>query len=328
MSDIGTIIDLYPKTENILKEVLEGLNREQKTIGSKFFYDKKGSEIFEEICELPEYYVTRSEDAILREFSSEMTSLIGTDTLIIEPGSGSCQKVQYLLRILERPYAYSPVEISKEILAKTAKDLSEKFPKLKIVPICADFLQSFSLPDCLKNKVKKTVTFFPGSTIGNLEPDDAIIFLKKYTSLVQGRSSILIGVDLKKEAHFFLKAYDDSRGVTADFNLNLLTRLNNELQADFDIKKFKHKVTYNDNLGRVEMHLVSLFDQVVNVKDSTFKFKKDETIHTESSYKYSIEEFTEIGKRASLILKKFWTDPNKLFCIYYFEKMRFAKDGQ
>lgn len=314
------IFDFSVESNDMQKEVLIGLSKSQKTIPPKYLYDEKGSLIFEKICQLPEYYPTRSEHEILKTNAIEMASLIGSDALIIEPGSGSGDKIRHLLKVLKNPKGYIPIEISREILLRMTEELHEEFPDLNTIPVCADFTLDLELPLSVDAYSGKKVVFFPGSTIGNLNPSDAVQLLKKFGKMIGHGGAVLIGVDLKKDHQYFEKAYDDSQGITAAFNLNLLERINRELDASFDLKKFAHQAFYNEALGRVEMHLVSKIAQLVRVDHATFRFREGETIHTENSYKYSVEEFCELASKARLEIKKHWQDKKNMFCIYYFEK--------
>lgn len=312
-------LDFEPRTQSILKEVLAGLSQTPKTLSPKLLYDKRGSEIFEQICFLKEYYPTRAETEILLQNSQEMAELIGPNALIIEPGSGAGEKVRPLLRVLDRPTGYMPIEISKDILLRMTDEFLDEFPDLPLYPICADFSQDIELSSQVRSAEKKVI-FFPGSTIGNLTPAEAISFLKRYGKVIGDGGGVLIGVDLKKEKEIFEAAYDDSEGVTAQFNLNLLERLNREVEAEFNPSMFRHRAIYNEELGRVEMHLVSEADQLVKVNQTIFRFREGESIHTESSYKYSVPEFAELCAKARLSLKRIWQDRRRLFCVYYFER--------
>lgn len=314
------LIDHAPNSVNVLKEVLVGLSKSQKSIDPKFLYDEKGSEFFEKICQIPEYYPTRAENEILSHYAGEIADLIGPDAIIIEPGSGSAEKVRHLLKKLESPRGFVPIEISKEILLRTVEELDEEFPSLRTIPVCADFTDDLDLPVSVDAQKGKKIVFFPGSTIGNLDPSDAVGFLKKFTKLMGQEGGLLIGVDLKKDKHTLELAYDDPAGVTGAFNLNLLSRLNKEINAHFDVNNFSHKAFYNEELGRVEMHLESKIPQLVRVNQTIFRFREGETIHTENSYKYTVEEFCELCAKAKLKIKKCWKDSKKLFCVYYFEK--------
>lgn len=321
LESVVEFIDHGVKTQSFLKEILTGLSKGQKMIHPKFLYDKKGSEIFEQICKLPEYYPTRAETEILQANAVDMADYIGEDALIIEPGSGSGEKVRYLLRELVHPRGYVPIEISREILLRMTSEMHEEFPDLKVTPVCADFTQDLELPVTVENVPGKKVIFFPGSTIGNLSPDEALHFLKNYGKMIGEGGGLLIGVDLKKDKETFEQAYDDAQGVTAAFNLNLLERINREAEGAFPVENFRHEARYNEKLGRVEMHLVSNIAQLVRVHQTVFRFLEGETIHTESSYKYSVEEFSELCAKARFSLKQCWKDSNKLFCVYYFEKV-------
>lgn len=314
------LVDHAPSSVNVLREVLVGLSKSQKAIDPKFLYDKKGSEYFEEICKLPEYYPTRAETEILKTYAKEIAKIVGPDALIIEPGSGSAEKVRYLLKELKNPKGFVPIEISKEILVRTVAELDEEFPNLRTIPVCADFTEDLELPLSIESQRGKKIVFFPGSTIGNLDPAEAVGFLKKFVKLMGNEGGLLIGVDLKKDKKILELAYDDPAGVTRAFNMNLLTRLNSEINASFDLENFDHRAFYNEELGRIEMHLRSKIPQLVRVNQTIFRFREGETIHTENSYKYSVEEFCELCAKARLKIRKCWKDSQKLFCVYYFEK--------
>lgn len=299
-------------------EIYRGLASVQKTIHPKFLYDKRGSEIFEEICLTHDYYPTRCEKEILEFHSAEMAELIGERAVIIEPGSGAAEKVRYLLGKLKNPCGYVPIEISREILNRASFEIKNLFPHLEVVEVCADFTSDFKFSHALQGE--KEVIFFPGSTIGNLEPSDAVKFLRRLSHMIKSNGGFLIGVDTKKDSNVFLRAYDDSEGVTARFNLNLLERLNREYEGNFKIDNFSHEVLYNEKEGRVEMHLRASSPQYVRLNDNVFSFMSGETIHTESSYKYTPEEFEGLGLEAGLRPVKNWSDSEGMFRVYYFEK--------
>lgn len=311
-----------PSHQQVLHEVLHGLSRAQKSIPPKYLYDQRGSEIFEQICRLKEYYPTRAEKEILKTYANEMAGLLGDDALIIEPGSGSGEKIRYLIPHLLRPQGYVPVEISSEILWRMTQELNEEFPDLSVGPICADFTQSMDFPLITDSGLGKKVIFFPGSTIGNFTPCEAKDLLAKFRDVMQGEGGLLIGVDMKKDPAILKLAYDDPQGVTANFNLNLLERLNREISANFVPDNFYHEALYNPAEGRVEMHLRSKISQLVRVNQSVFRFQQGESIHTENSYKYSLEEFCELAAQVGFCIKKCWKDSNELFCMYYFEKVQ------
>jgi dimethylhistidine N-methyltransferase len=307
--------------KDISGEIIAGLSMDQKAIDPKYLYDEIGSEIFEKICLLPEYYPTRAERNILKDSSEEISSFIGEDATIIEPGSGSSSKIRLLLQELIRPLAYYPIEISKKILFDSAGEIRRLFPSLTVKPVCADFNQDFAIfMDDLPRNSRKII-FFPGSTIGNFHPSEALSFLQKCSLVIGAKGGVLVGVDLKKERKKLEMAYDDSQGVTAAFNMNLLSRLNCELGASFDVENFRHYAFYNEDEGRIEMHLKSMIDQSVKIHKTIFNFRKDETIHTESSYKYSVEEFSALCSKAKLKVRKTWMDREKLFCVYFLENI-------
>ncbi len=303
----------------VLKEVLVGLSKTQKSLPPKLLYDKRGSELFEKICQIKEYYPTRAETEILKNNSNEISGLIGPDVLLIEPGSGSGDKIRFLLPHLNGIKAYVPIEISRDILLRMTEELHEEFPGLKVIPVCNDFNKEIELPLSVESQGGRKVVFFPGSTIGNFDPPQAVIFLKKIAKLAGSGGGLLIGVDLKKNPEIILNAYNDPHGVTADFNLNLLERINREEAANFDVNNFVHTAIYDEKNGRIEMHLVSKIPQLVRVHETVFRFREGESIHTESSYKYSVEEFSEICAKARFRLQKFWKDHANLFCLYYFD---------
>jgi L-histidine Nalpha-methyltransferase len=309
--------DLAPGEESFRDAVLAGLSRTRKRIPCKFFYDARGSGLFEEICRLPEYYPTRTEIAILDENSDDIAAQMGRHTRLIEFGSGSSQKVRILLQALDRPAAYVPVDISREHLREAAISLAEDFPSVPVIAVCADYTRPFRMPP-LPGADGKRVGFFPGSTIGNFEPDAAVGFLANYARILGPGGEMLIGVDLKKEPEILDAAYNDRAGVTAAFNLNLLERINRELDGDLDLDRFDHLAFYNNAEGRVEIYIRSLADQEASVAGKRFWFAKGELIHTEYSYKYSVEEFRALAARAGFRPVDTWTDPAELFSVHYF----------
>lgn len=318
MIETMTEQELLPQG-NLLTEVIAGLSLTQKALPAKLLYDRKGSEIFEEICRLPSYYPTRTETKILTDNAREMAEMIGENSLIIEPGSGAAEKIRILMREMKGNIRYVPLEISREILLRTSAELIEEFNGIDVFPVCADFTKELSLPLSIDQQKGKKVIFFPGSTIGNLDPDEAREFLVKAAQLIGHGGGILIGVDMKKDKEILRLAYNDPEGVTAAFNLNLLERINRELDAAFVTENFRHEAIYNEEKGRIEMHLESLFPQIVRVDKSVFRFHEGETIHTENSYKYTVAEFTGLGERAGLTFRKHWQDKDSLFSVYYFE---------
>ena len=300
---------------NFLGEVHNGLSGKVKKLNPKWLYDFNGSKLFEEITKLKEYYVTRTEIEILEKNKSEIANLIGERATVIEPGAGESKKISIFLKSLKEPKCYVPSDISKKYLKKIGKKLKKKLPKIDVNPIVDDFTSKKKI----NNKILKNdniVVFFPGSTIGNFEKKEAIHFLKNL-KLKYKPKKIIIGVDLIKKKSVLLKAYNDKKGVTAKFNKNLLKRINKELKANFDIKSFKHSAIYNKSKSRIEMHLISLKNQKVKVQNKNFYFKKGETIHTESSHKYSPKSFNQLANKSGWKVKKIWTDLNRQFSIQY-----------
>lgn len=294
-------------------EVHSGLVSEQKTLPPKYFYDKKGSELFDAITELPEYYVTRTEIELLESHVDEMAELLGADSYLLELGSGSSKKIRLLLEAL-RPKIYVPMDISREHLIESSKKLNKDYPWLTIHAACIDYSRPWDIPDFGEGRYN---AFFPGSSIGNFDPVDALKLLKQVKQLVGHGGGLLIGVDLKKDNALLEAAYNDEQGVTADFNLNLLAHINERLDADFDMENFRHKARYNSEQGRVEMHLECVKDHQVSIDEARYQFATGETIHTENSYKYSIEEFHQLAEQVDFSPVKVWVDDKQLFSIHY-----------
>jgi dimethylhistidine N-methyltransferase len=293
---------------DFLSDVVAGLSLPQKSLPPKYFYDAAGSRLFERICRLPEYYLTRAELALTRRHMAALARFAGRGCELIEYGSGESLKTRLLIRAL-RPAAYLPVDISAAALRAAAQRLYREFPWLRIAPVHGDFSRPLELPPPRARRV----VYFPGSTIGNLTPDEAHAFL----SMTRGQAArLLVGVDMKKDANILHAAYNDSRRVTAAFNLNMLARINRELGADFDLQRFSHYAFYNAALGRVEMHLVSLARQVVRLRRHRFAFDVGESVHTENSYKYSVEEFRTLARDAGFAGKRTWTDRKGLFAVH------------
>ena len=309
--------DHHPDTGDFRQEAAAGLRHEPKSVAPKFFYDKRGSELFDRICELEEYYPTRTETAILEENAAEVAALIGEDCTLIEYGSGSSRKIRVLLEALGERLTYVAIDISKQHLLESANALSEAYPDLEVIAVCADYTKPFELPSPSRCPAGRRVVFFPGSTIGNLSPQDARQFLRMTASRLGPRGSLLIGVDLKKDPKLLHAAYNDVEGVTAAFNMNLLRRMNEELGADFDLSSFRHEAFYNRDAGRIEMHLVSLKDQQVRFNGTSIPFRSGETIHTENSYKFHVEEFHAMAAEAGFRAERVWTDANRLFSLHY-----------
>ncbi|MEX1097093.1 MAG: L-histidine N(alpha)-methyltransferase [Planctomycetales bacterium] len=308
--------DHAPSRTRFLEDVLAGLRARPKTLPCKYLYDERGSRLFDRICGLPEYYPTRTELAIMRRRAAEMARRIGPRAALVEYGSGSCLKTHLLLAHLERPAAYVPVDISREHLRKTAEQLDARYECLPILPVCADFTQPFQLP-AVDGPSRRTIVYFPGSTIGNFVPEEAVALLAGVARLVGPSGGLLIGADLLKPRAILEAAYDDSRGVTAEFNLNLLARIDRELDGEFDPHTFEHRAVFDEERGRVEMQLVSRIEQSVRVGDEEFDFSRGETIHTENSHKYTLESFAMLAARAGFAVERAWTDPQRLFSVQY-----------
>jgi dimethylhistidine N-methyltransferase len=313
-----TFHDLAPGEESFRDAVLRGLGRARKSIPCKFLYDSRGSALFEAICRLPEYYPTRTEIAILQESADEIAQQIAPHGRLIEFGSGASTKVRILLQALDRPAAYVPVDISREHLRDAAASLAEDFPWLPVVAVCADYTRPFPLPP-LPGPNGKRVGFFPGSTIGNFEPDAAVGFLANYARILGPGGGMLIGVDLKKDPEILNAAYNDQTGVTAEFNLNLLERINRELDGDLDLTRFEHVAFYNESEGRIEIYIRSLANQEAWIAGTHIRLGEGERIHTEYSYKYSVPEFQALAARAGFNPVDTWTDPADLFSVHYFK---------
>jgi len=299
-----------------LADVLEGLSRPQKEIPCKWLYDTRGSHLFEQICDLEEYYPTRTELGILERHVRAMAALLGPSCALVEYGAGSGLKTRMLLQHLRSPAAYVPVDISAAALAQTAAGLSRDFPQLRVLPVCADFGAPLELPLAGVSALRRAV-FFPGSTIGNLHKTDVVVFLRMVARECGPGGGLLIGVDLRKERTVLEHAYDDRRGVTAAFDLNVLARANRELDADFDLDRFRHVARWDDRHGRIEMHLVSTTAQEVAIAGRTFRFEPAETIWTESSYKYELREFAALAVLAGWRCERIWTDERAWFSVQY-----------
>lgn len=307
--------DLHPKQGDFAAEILKGLLRPRKTISPKFFYDERGSELFSQICRLPEYYPTRAEMALLGEKGPEIAALLEKPCALIEYGCGDSEKVHLVLDKVEGCRAYVGIDICKTPLLKLAQGISRDYPRLRVVAVCADFLKPFDIPLGGFSGLER-VAFFPGSSIGNLDPDDSVQFLGNVARMAGEGGWLLIGVDLKKEPQVLHAAYNDSRGVTAAFNKNVLRRVNREALGDFDLERFEHRAFYNEAAGRVEMHLESVGDQTVNVGGKPVRFKSGETIHTENSYKYAPSEFQSLALRGGWQPVHYWTDAQNRMSLH------------
>lgn len=294
--------------------VLRGLSNPRKRLPCQYFYDAAGSELFEEITQLEEYYPTRTETALLREHARSMARPAGRRAVLVEFGSGSSRKTELVLAALESPRAYVPIDVSQSALSDARVRLEQRFPGLEIVPVNASFCDALRLPARVLPHTK--LGFFPGSTIGNFDPPDAGRLLVHFARVLGPGSRLIVGVDLDKDPRRLEAAYDDAKGVTARFNLNLLTRINRELGGDFELARFQHRAIYDQQLTRIEMHLVSRVSQTVRVLGRPFRFAAGETIHTENSYKYSIEQFRGLAQGAGWRPARVWTDPCRDFSVH------------
>ena len=304
--------------ERFLADALHGLRQAQKTLPCKYFYDTEGSKLFDQICTLPEYYPTRTELGILRARAGEMADCLGPETLLIEYGSGSSVKTRLLLDRLVRPSAYVPVDISREHLFESALALRLDYPGLAVLPVCADFSAPFALPRTPPPDARRAV-YFPGSTIGNFSEAGAVALMAGVARLVGPGGAFLVGADLVKEPRVLERAYDDAEGVTAAFNRNLLARMNRELDADFDLRRFRHRALWAPAASRVEMHLVSEGPQVVHLGGAEIHFAAGESICTEHSHKYTIPSFARLARRAGLAVRRVWIDRAQSFSVQYLE---------
>lgn len=307
--------DLHPTLEDFQTEVLDGLRQPQKVVSPKFLYDKRGAELFDAICQLEEYYLTRTEMQILQTYAAAMAEVIG-DGALVEFGSGSSQKIRILLNAAPQLTTYVALDISKQHLQESCLTLMADYPQLKAIAICTDYTQPISLATIPALQDQRKIAFFPGSSIGNLEPLEVVEFLRNTAAMVESHGGLLVGVDLKKNKDILEPAYDDAEGVSAAFALNLLTHINRELKADFNLDQFGYRAVYNP-IGRIEMSLVSLTQQTVQIDGEAIDFAAGETLRTEHSYKYTIAEFQDLARQAGFQPRHVWTDPQDLFSVHY-----------
>jgi len=340
-----------------LSDVHAGLSKRQKTLSSKYFYDRRGSELFERICELEAYYPTRCELAIMQAHAGDMAAAIGPAATIVELGAGASVKTRLLLGALDRPAAYIPVDISGEHLADAAASLAADFPRLPVLPVQADFTSHYHLPTqaatqaATQNATQngtdlffragqengqenepvpffregagggRRVIYFPGSTIGNFRPTEAVALLRRSARIAGDGCALLIGVDLRKDPAVLEAAYNDPQGVTAAFNLNVLRRINHELGGDFDLDRFRHRAFFNDTRSRIEMHLICLDDCAVHIGGRAFRFHAGESIYTEDSHKYTVPVFSGLAADAGFHRRAVWTDPDRLFSVQFYDQV-------
>jgi len=303
-----------PQSDTFEADVLAGLSAMPKTLLSKHLYDEEGSRLFEEITGLEEYYPTRTELGLLTTAASEIAAYISPGATLVEFGSGASTKTRLILDAAPQVAVYVPVDISEEALAAAAASINADYPKLVVAPLAGDFTQALELPAQAQGRPR--TGFFPGSTIGNFEHADAVAFMASARRLLRSGAQFVVGVDLVKDEGVLVRAYDDARGVTAAFNLNLLTRMNRELEADFDLQAFRHCAVWNGEESRIEMHLVSLRDQTVHVAGRAFGFAEGETIHTENSHKFTKEGFERLAGEAGWRTLRCWISPEPAFAVF------------
>lgn len=317
ISALAAFHDYHPEVEDFEAAVIAGLGATPKTLPCKYFYDQRGSALFDRICNLDEYYVTRTEIGLLERYAGEMAALMGDGCHLIEFGSGSPRKVPLLLDALSDIAAYTAIDISREHLLSSTRALAEARPMLEVNAICADYTAPLDLPPPKSRPDAKPAVYFPGSSVGNFDPDGARTFLRRTAKMLRAGGELMIGVDLKKDLDILHAAYNDRDGVTAAFNLNVLERINTELGANFDIDAFSHDAFYNAQQGRIEMNLRSLCTQSVRLGRLEFGFADGERIHTENSYKYTVEEFQQLAGDAGFVPVHVWLDDDRLFSIHY-----------
>lgn len=308
------VFDASPDERDDLAEILDGLRQPQKRLSPRFFYDTRGSELFESITTTPEYYPTRTERRLLSRHADQIAAHCGKDCVLIEPGSGSCEKVRLLLEAMN-PSTYVPIDIAGDFLASTAFRLGDEYPAIDIQALCADFgavdLDALDLP------AARRIVFYPGSTIGNMQPAQAVAFLRQLRCWVGTGGGVILGIDLHKDRRILQAAYNDMAGITAEFNLNCLNHINRLVDADFDTARFSHRAFYNESLRRIEMHLDCAEDHVVSVSGHEIGFRQGESIHTENSYKYTNGMVASLAADAGFVLHDSWHDDQHFFGIYF-----------
>ena len=310
--------DLKPTVEDFERAVLRGLSRQPKWLPARYFYDERGSQLFDEICETEEYYVRRTELSLLAAAGRDIAERVGRGRVVVEYGSGSSAKVARLLGALHTPAGIVAIDISAAPLRRAVEDIADRFPRLSIAAVCADFIAMDALPPQLDGAGPR-LGYFSGSTIGNLAPADAVAFLKRARRHLGADGAFLVAVDRKKDERILRAAYNDAKGITAAFNLNVLHRMVRELDVDLDPATFEHQAFYNADFGRIEMHLRSRVRQIIGVSGRRFAFEASETIHTESSYKYHPQEFADLAACAGFSPRAVWSDPGGLFSLHFLE---------
>lgn len=315
-TDTLSLLDFHPETESLRDEVLHGLQDAPKHLPSKLFYDERGSQLFDAICKLDEYYPTRTELAIMERHVEAMVDAIGPRALLVEYGSGSSTKTRTLLDHADDLAGYVPIDISRDHLMQAAEAIAARYPELDVLPVCADYTADYHFPKP-DTPPERTVVYYPGSTIGNFTPEAARDFLAHIANRVGPDGGLIIGVDLEKDEAVLQAAYNDAEGVTAAFNKNVLRRINRELDADFDLDRFRHEAVYNEEQGCIVMHLVSIAAQTVSVAGENIDFAAGERITTEYSYKYTVDGFAALAAEAGWSVEEVWTDEDRLFSVQY-----------
>lgn len=311
------MVDFNHEAEDFEAAVIDGLSCSPKRLPCKFFYDERGSRLFDQICGLDSYYPTRTEIHLLQTNADHIAHLIGSGAHLIELGSGASVKIRTLLDAMPDLAEYTAVDISKKFLIESVETLARDYPDVSVRAVCADFTRDFNIPNPDHRPEAQRVAFFPGSTIGNFSPEDAEALLRRIASMLGPQGGLLVGTDLRKNADILYAAYNDIDGVTAKFNLNLLSRINTELAGNFDMNGFDHHAPYLENDGKIEMRLISKRDQLVSVGEQTFSFEAGEYIHTENSYKFTVAQFGDLCARAGFKVQKCWTDSQSLFGLHY-----------
>ncbi|MBI1249201.1 L-histidine N(alpha)-methyltransferase [bacterium] len=302
--------------DRFLDDSLTGLNDSPKRLPCKYFYDRRGSQLFDQICETDEYYLTRTETTIMQRYAGEMGQCLGEGIRLVELGSGSSIKTRTLLDHLIDPVAYVPVDISREHLLASAEQISDEYPDIEILPVCADFTKPFTLPNP-SAKPSHSAVYFPGSTIGNFQPQAAQKLLHSMAQMCGQQGGLLIGIDLQKDREILERAYNDDEGVTAAFNLNLLHRMRKELGATLDVEAFEHHAIYNQQQGRIEIYLRSQVEQTIHLDGQSVRLEEGELIHTEYSHKYTIDGFAQMAGEVGWTLRRSWTDANNYFAVLH-----------
>src|SRR6266704_5084996 len=311
------VSEVAPTGSDFLADAITGLSSNPRSLPCKYFYDERGAALFQKICELPEYYITRTEIDILDRNRADIASHLGPNIELIGLGTGAGTKTRILIEALESPAVYIPVDISEKQLRESNALFRKIFPDLEILPVCADYLQPVELPSP-RHKPARNVVYFPGSTIGNFEPNEALEFLRRVANVSGQGGGLLIGVDLQKDQNVIEAAYNDKAGVTAQFNLNLLAHINRETGANFDLNRWQHRAIYNSEAGRIEMYLISSTNQTVRIQDRAFHFRAGERILTEHSYKHTPEGCVALASQAGFDFVTLWTDDARLFGVFYF----------